>query len=159
MNIRQAVELTKGLAKSYRAVLAVSDALDKIDNLEIREKKLFASIEKLKDQRSEAQTLLDATNYDLQEAASARNKAIRDADAIISKADETYAKLVSDSEKVAANIIQEAETKQEAIANKVSRDFEEHDSRMKRFNLSEDIAQAKLDAIQEEIDALKKRLG
>ena len=159
MNIRQAVELTKGLAKSYRAVLAVADALDKLDNFERQDKELSASIETLKDQRFEAQTLLDITNAGIQQATSARDKAIDNAEDITSKGQEKYAKLISDAEKDAANIIQEAKDKQEAITNKVSRDFSEHDSRMKRFRLSEDVAQAKLAKIQEEIDALKKRLG
>ncbi|KKN58448.1 hypothetical protein LCGC14_0551800 [marine sediment metagenome] len=158
-DLSQAVALVKGLGKQYRAVLAVSKALEGINNLDLAREKAerttkdaIQAAAAAEAERIEVEKELDEANEALGFARSEAKKVLADGDA---KARKAFQDAVAKGDKV----IQEAKDKQEAIADKVSRDTKEHDLKMKRFKAFEDVAQAKLDAIQEEIDALKKRLG
>ena len=67
MTVGQAVELLKGYAKQHRAVLAVQIVLNKINNLEVEERRLEKRIKELDDDHKKYTNSTNLALHKLQE--------------------------------------------------------------------------------------------
>ena len=159
MNMSQAVQLTKGLAKQHRAVLAVAEVMEEIVNLE--------------DMRDAARKQSkDAIQYTLEALAEKEQieKAIKKAKDELKNIEDIHEEMVSEAHKEANGIVIEASHKAKDIVGKakteaylisseMAKDRNVHMEEMEGLNKDIQEKEKHLNKIEASLVRIKERLG
>ncbi len=144
MNAGQAAQLSKGLAKQYRAVLALAEAMEEIGSLETaRDKALYNT--------KEATDALSKVKYEVEQK-EANLKRIKNE---IRSIDRAHAKASEEASKRMSLLAEEAAFKASEIVNNATR---ESDFRMLEMKKNVKVHMEEMEGLDEEIQKKEEHL-
>ena len=157
--IQQAAQSAKGLAKQFRSVLEVVDALENIGSLETAFEEITERVRRINylrlkavDQRLIAEGSLKETLGKLDNAGVDLAAALSSAERVVSEA-ATAGETIVDEARKAANAVAEASENRKRNAQRA------HETAMERFSVQEQAALGRLTIINTELAELRERIG
>ena len=152
MNIGQAVQLSKGLAKQYRAVLALAEVMEGVADLETaRDKALHSAkeasdeLEKIKYEFTQKEANLKRIKNEIRSIESTHAKTSEEASKKLSM-------MLAEASHEAKDIVKEAKKEASLISLNVKNDFEVHMEEMKELD-------DKIQEKEEHLSKIKKSLA
>ena len=159
MNMGQAVQLTKGLAKQHRAVLAVAEVMEEIVNLEAMRddalKQCKESVAAKKNAASEKEQVEKA----LRNAKTAEKNMKKVYEEIAEKAHKQASIIVIEASNEAKDIVGKAKTEAYLISSDMANDLKVHREEMEGLNKEIQEKEKHLDKIEKSLSRIKERIG
>ena len=157
--IQQAAQSAKGLAKQFRNVLVVVEALENIGSLETAFEEITERVRQINelrvkavDQRLIAEGSLKETLRKLDNADVDLVAALSSAERVVAEA-ATAGETIVDEARTAANVIAEVSENRKRNAQR------DYNASMKHFNVREQAAIGRLEIINKELAELRERIG
>lgn len=158
-NVSQAAEAAKVLAKQFRTIIEVGEFLGSIASLDQRAAEAGAAAKKASDAADAQQARLAEVSKELAALQASFDSIKANAAQAVKDAQAKADSIVGDARSLAAKEIEEAQKERAEIDAETEKAEAEHEKKMADFAVAESDAQARLEAINGEIDALKKRIG
>ena len=159
MNMSQAVQLCKGLAKQHRAVLAVAEVMEEIINLEDMRDAVLKQSEEVANSSEQATAELNKILLSLNKAKE-ELKSIEDIhEEMVGEAHKEANGIVTEASHKAKDIVGKAKIEAYLISSEMANDRNVHKEEMRELNKEIQEKTSHLNKIEASLIRIKERIG
>jgi len=159
MNMSQAVQLSKGLAKQHRAVLAVAEVMEEIVNLEAMRDEALKQCKESVAAKKNAESEKEQVEKDLRNAKEKEKLSKMLREDVIGKAHKDANIIIIEASDKAKKIMEEAHKQAHFASEDIKRYRNVHTEEMEKFDKEIQEKEVHLHKIKTSLARLKERLG
>lgn len=159
MNIGQAVQLCKGYAKQHRAVLAVADVLEGLDDLDVEKRRFMSRIKELNDDHKKYTDETNMALHKLQETKKKLANSEKEAKDILIDTKVQVDENIRDGKRVVEKLIDDAQALAKNKLEEVEKTVSSYKHEMAVMQAAKKTLQNEIHILDVELAKMKERLG